>query len=106
MRPASRAGFTVPRLLGSTETVPASSSSATPGPRSSLMTASIRAAVVKSASRSARRKPVIVEKSKLTSRSTRAPDGTAPAVGTPCTTFAASPSTATPPAITEPCATA
>ena len=66
----------------------------------------MRAAVVKSGLLSARRMSRIWVKSKATSRSTRAPDGMSPAVGTPWVTVSASPSATTPPAMIEPCATA
>lgn len=96
----------MPWLARSSRTVPASSIRATRAPTSRLMTASIRAAVVKSGLRSARRISRIWVKSKATSRSTRAPPGMRPEVGTPWVTLAASPSAETPPAIIEPCATA
>ena len=75
-------------------------------PTSRLITASIRAAVVKSGFRSASRMSRTWVKSKATSRSTRAPAGISPAVGTPWVTLSASPSATTPPAMIEPCATA
>jgi hypothetical protein len=62
--------------------------------------------VVKSADFSASRSTGSPAKSNSTSRSTRAPAGMLPAVGTPCTTRAASPSAETPPAMIVPCATA
>ena len=71
-----------------------------------MITASIRAAVVKSGFLSARRMSRIWEKSKPTSRSTRAPAGISPEVGTPSVTVSASPSATTPPAMIAPCATA
>ena len=102
----SRAGVSMPLPARSSRTVPASSIVATRAPRSRLMAAAIRAAVVKSGLRSARRRSRIWVKSKATSRSTRAPEGMSPLVGTPWVTVSASPEATMPPAMIEPCATA
>ena len=64
-------------------TVPAPPISAAGLPRAGLLAASLRAAVVKSSSRSARRIRVIAPNTKSISRSTRAPLGIEPDVGTP-----------------------
>ena len=79
---------------------------ATRAPTFWLIAASMRAAVVKSGLRSASRMSRDWVKSKATSRSTRAPEGISPEVGTPWVTEAASPSATMPPAMIEPWATA
>ena len=104
--PTSRAGLILPRTVESIETVPESTRFAKPRPSFRLIAASIRAAVVKSGFRNAKRIFVICEKSKGTSRSTRAPEGMVAVVGTPWTTEADIPDASAPPARTAPWATA
>ena len=74
------------RRRGRAAPCPSRASVAIRAPRSRLIAASIRAAVVKSGFRSASRMSRTWVKSKPTSRSTRAPAGISPAVGTPWVT--------------------